>query len=80
MSKPHYFLLNQKENFISEKSVIFKDTKDIVFKWIIAIVEYTHDGKFEGNTLVVGQKRYGKTTFIQKLAKDILLGVLKEIF
>ena len=30
MSQPHYFLLNQKENFISEKSVIFKDTKDII--------------------------------------------------
>ena len=30
MSEPHYFLLNQKENFVSEKSVSFKDTRDII--------------------------------------------------
>ena len=37
MSEPHYFLLNQKENFISEKSIIFKDTKDITLSrsWLL---------------------------------------------
>ena len=30
MSEPHYLLLNQKENFVSEKSVSFKDTRDII--------------------------------------------------
>ena len=37
MSEPHYFLLNQKEYFISYKSVIFKDTKDIILSgsWLL---------------------------------------------
>ena len=30
--------------------------------------EYTFDGKFEGNVLIVGRTGCGKTTFIQKLA------------
>ena len=32
-----YFLLNQKEYFISYKSVIFKDTKDIILSgsWLL---------------------------------------------
>ena len=79
MSEPHYFLLNQKENFISEKSVILR-YKKYYFKWIMATVEYTYDGIFEGNILVVGQIGCRKTTFIQKLAKNNLFGELKEIF
>ena len=37
MSEPHYFVLNQKEYFISYKSVIFKDTKDIILSgsWLL---------------------------------------------
>ena len=31
-------------------------------------VEYTYDGKFEGNILIVGQAGCGKTTFVQNLA------------
>ena len=30
---------------------------------------YRYNGKFEGKILIVGQTGYGKTTFIQKLAK-----------
>ena len=36
--------------------------------------EFTHDGKFSGNILVVGRTGCGKTTFIQKLGKNKLLG------
>ena len=30
-------------------------------------VNYTYDGKFEGNILVVGKTGCGKTTFVQNL-------------
>ena len=36
--------------------------------------EYTYEGKFQGNILVVGRKGCGKTTFIQKLGKNRLFG------
>ena len=32
-------------------------------------VNYTYNSKFDGNILIVGQKKKKKTTFIQKLAK-----------
>ena len=35
---------------------------------------YTYDGKFEGNILVLGQTACGKITFIQNLAKSKLFG------
>ena len=43
-------------------------------------VEYSDDGKFEVNILIVGQIGCGKTTFIQNIAKDNLFGELIEIF
>ena len=43
-------------------------------------VEYSYNGKFEGNILIVGQTGCGKTTFIQNIAKNNLFGELKEIF
>ena len=43
-------------------------------------VNYSYDGKFEGNILIVGQTGYGKTTFIHNLAKNSLFGELNEIF
>ena len=36
--------------------------------------EYTYDGQFHGNILVVGRTGCGKTTFIQKLGKNQLFG------
>ena len=39
-------------------------------------VEYSDDGKFEVNILIVGQIGCGKTTFIQNIAKDNLFGEL----
>ena len=36
--------------------------------------DYTHDGKFASNILVVGRNGCGKTTFIQKLGKNKLFG------
>ena len=46
----------------------------------MAVAEYSYDGKFEENILIVGQTGCGKTTFIQKIAKNNLFGELKEIF
>ena len=46
----------------------------------IMTVEYSYDGKFEGNILIVGQTGCGKATSIQKIAKNNLFGELKEIF
>ena len=43
--------------------------------------DYTFDGKFEGNILVVGRTGHGKTTFIQRLGKNKLFGSdLSEVF
>ena len=35
----------------------------------MAVAEYSYDGQFEGNILIVGQTGCGKTTFIQNIAK-----------
>ena len=43
--------------------------------------DYTFDGKFEGNILIVGRTGCGKTTFIQRLGKNKLFGSnLTEVF
>ena len=36
--------------------------------------EYTYDGEFNGNILVVGRTGCGKTTFIQRLGMNKLFG------
>ena len=52
------FLLDQKENFIGEKFLIFKDKKRYYFEWSMAVAENSYDGKFEGNILIVGQNNF----------------------
>ena len=36
--------------------------------------DYTYDGKFEGNVLIVGRTGCGKMTFIQKLGQNKMFG------
>ena len=43
--------------------------------------DYTYNGKFEGNVLIVGRTGCGKTNFIQRLRKNKLFGSdLSEVF
>ena len=43
--------------------------------------EYTYNGQFNGNILVVGRTGCGKTTFIEKLGKNKLFGSqIKDVF
>ena len=37
-------------------------------------VNYTYDGKFEGNVFIVGRTGCGKTTIVQNLGKNNLFG------
>ena len=43
-------------------------------------VDYTYNGKFEGNILVVGKTGCGKTTFVQNLGNNKLFGDIKEVY
>ena len=43
-------------------------------------VNYTYDGRFNSNVLIVGQMGCGKTTFILNLAKNKIFGTLKEVY
>ena len=43
-------------------------------------VDYTYNGKFEGNILVVGRTGCGKTIFVQNLGRNKLFGDIKEVY
>ena len=43
-------------------------------------VNYTYDGKFDGNILVVGITGCRKTTFIQNLGKKKIFGDIKQFY
>ena len=43
-------------------------------------VNYSYDGRFEGNILVVGRTGCGKTTFVQNLGKNKLFRDIKEVY
>ena len=43
-------------------------------------VDYTYNGKFEGNILRVGRTGCGKTTFVQNLGSNKLFGDIKEVY
>ena len=42
-------------------------------------MNYIYDRKFEGNILLVGRTNFGKTTFVQYLAKNKMFGSLKQV-
>ena len=41
---------------------------------------YTYNGKYEGNALIVGRTSCGKITFVQNLGKNKLFGDVKEVY
>ena len=43
-------------------------------------IKYSYDGKFEGNMLIVGRTRCGKTTFVQNLGKNKLFGDITTVY
>ena len=43
-------------------------------------MKYLYDGKFEGNILISGRTRCGKTTFVQNLGKSKLFGDTKTVY
>ena len=43
-------------------------------------IKYTFDGKFEGNIMIVGRTKCGRTTFVQNLGKNKLFGDISTVF
>ena len=43
-------------------------------------IKYSFDGKFEGNILIIGRTRCGKTTFVQNLGKNKLFGDIRTVY
>ena len=43
-------------------------------------MEYSYDGKFKGNVLIVERTGGGKTTFVQNLERNKLFGDISEVF
>ena len=43
-------------------------------------IKSSFDGKFEGNILIVGRTRCGKTTFVQNLGKNKLFGNITTVY
>lgn len=43
-------------------------------------IKYSFDGKFEGNILIIGRTRCGKTTFVQNLGKNKLFGDITTVY
>ena len=43
-------------------------------------IKYSFDGKFEGNILIIGRTRCGKTTFVQNLEKNKLFGDITTVY
>ena len=78
---PKRFNIGQTDNFNQEKRKPFKKrTKGSFIQTMDTNVNYFYDAKFEGNISIVGQTGCGKTTFVQSLAKNKMLGNMKEIY
>ena len=43
-------------------------------------IKYSFDGTFEGNILIVGRTRCGKTTFVKNLGKNKLFGDILTVY
>ena len=43
-------------------------------------IKYAYDGKIGSNILIVGRTGCGKTTFVQNLGKNKLVGDVKEVY
>ena len=69
MSEPQFFFIRSKRKFLWEKISYLQRFKRHYLKWSMA-VEYSYDGIFEDNILIVGQTSCGKTTF-SKTKKNI---------
>ena len=59
--------------------IIKKSTKDYTLRRMNEI-KSSFDGKFEGNILIVGRTRCGKTTFVQNLGKNKLFGNITTVY
>ena len=59
--------------------IIKKSTKDDTLRRMNEI-KSSFDGKFEGNILIVGRTRCGKTTFVQNLGKNKLFGNITTVY
>ena len=60
-----YFPLNQNDNFYAKNSKYFKKCEWFYFK-IIMGVNFTYDGKFNGNILIVGLAACSKNCICSK--------------
>ena len=81
MSVPKIFNISQKNDFTQQIKTPFKrNTKEIIFRGRMDNeMNYSFDAKFEGNILVVGRTRCGKTTFVKILGKNKMFGEIKEV-
>ena len=79
MSVPRIFNINQKSNFIQQNKTILKKHKRYKFeRWIVSEMNYSYDAKSEENILIVGRTWCGKTTFVQNLRKNEMLGEIRK--
>ena len=81
MSIPKNFNLDYKENFEQKNKVDTEKYKRYCFGRKMANnIDYSYDGKFKGNILIVEQSRCEKTTFVKNLAKNGMFGDIKKIY
>ena len=71
MSEPKIFCLDQKENFIHKlKKINTKKHEWYKFRGNMASIQYTYDGKYERNILIVDQTGCGKTKTCSKFGQN----------
>ena len=81
MQEPKIVNIKQKNGFESlYPSNIKKKHKRYYTLRRMDEIKYSYDGKFEGNILIVGRTRCGKTTFVQNLGKNKLFGDIATVY